>query len=154
MCLEIPYTCCMNISRLITPLVCLFQAALSVAKVRWVCATCGGDHRTKSCPHATGMLSVGVQSGMQMLGSLVVFQQISIQSIHHCCVFGMQMLDCFNIHKHPGFWITCCVSRSLDVYELPRNPDRWITILWKWSRQHQRVCVCVGVGAGTTTWRC
>ncbi|CAJ1404201.1 unnamed protein product [Effrenium voratum] len=33
---------------------------------RWVCATCGGDHRTKECPHATGILGVGVQLGMQM----------------------------------------------------------------------------------------
>jgi len=34
---------------------------------RWVCATCGGDHRMKECPHATGgNFGAGVQMGMQM----------------------------------------------------------------------------------------
>lgn len=32
----------------------------------WVCATCGGDHRTKECPHAQGILGMGMQIGMQM----------------------------------------------------------------------------------------
>jgi len=32
----------------------------------WVCATCGGDHRTKACPHETGVLGMGMQIGMQM----------------------------------------------------------------------------------------
>lgn len=31
----------------------------------WVCATCGGDHRTKECPQSTGM-QVGMKIGMQM----------------------------------------------------------------------------------------
>lgn len=32
----------------------------------WVCATCGGDHRTRECPHSTGLLGMGMQLGMQM----------------------------------------------------------------------------------------
>mmetsp|Transcript_46442 Transcript_46442/g.89594 ORF Transcript_46442/g.89594 Transcript_46442/m.89594 type:complete len:518 (-) Transcript_46442:51-1604(-) len=32
----------------------------------WVCSTCGGDHRSKDCPHSGGLLSVGMQLGMQM----------------------------------------------------------------------------------------
>lgn len=32
----------------------------------WVCAQCGGDHRTKECPHAQGILGMGMQIGMQM----------------------------------------------------------------------------------------
>jgi len=32
----------------------------------WVCGTCGGDHRTKDCPHTSGLLGVGMQIGMQM----------------------------------------------------------------------------------------
>jgi len=32
----------------------------------WVCGTCGGDHRTKECPHATGLLGMGMHIGMQM----------------------------------------------------------------------------------------
>jgi len=32
----------------------------------WVCATCGGDHRTKDCPHTSGVVGVGMQIGMQM----------------------------------------------------------------------------------------
>lgn len=37
----------------------------------WICATCGGDHRTKECPHATGLemgMQMGMQLGMQALG--------------------------------------------------------------------------------------
>lgn len=32
----------------------------------WVCANCGGDHRTKECPHDQGLLGMGMQIGMQM----------------------------------------------------------------------------------------
>jgi len=35
----------------------------------WVCSTCGGDHRTKECPHAVGVgMQIGMQMGMQALG--------------------------------------------------------------------------------------
>jgi len=32
----------------------------------WVCSTCGGDHRTKDCPHSMGLWGIGLQMGMQM----------------------------------------------------------------------------------------
>lgn len=32
----------------------------------WVCGTCGGDHRSKDCPHSSGAMKMGVQMGMQM----------------------------------------------------------------------------------------
>lgn len=32
----------------------------------WVCGICGGDHRTKDCPHANGLLGMGMHIGMQM----------------------------------------------------------------------------------------
>lgn len=32
----------------------------------WVCGTCGGDHRTKECPHTSSILGVGMHIGMQM----------------------------------------------------------------------------------------
>lgn len=43
----------------------------------WVCSTCGGDHRTKECPHATGLLGMGMHIGMQM-----GMQAMGMQSLH------------------------------------------------------------------------
>jgi len=35
----------------------------------WVCATCGGEHRSKECPYAIGMgMKLGMQMGMQAMG--------------------------------------------------------------------------------------
>jgi len=35
----------------------------------WVCATCGGDHKTKECPYTIGMgLQLGMQMSMQAMG--------------------------------------------------------------------------------------
>lgn len=49
----------------------------------WVCATCGGDHRTKECPHTTNILGVGLHIGMQM-----GMQAMGVQSMQ----IGMNMV--------------------------------------------------------------
>lgn len=48
----------------------------------WVCTTCGGDHRTKECPHVNGLLGAGMQIGMQM-----GMQAMGMQGLQ----MGMQM---------------------------------------------------------------
>jgi len=48
----------------------------------WVCGTCGGDHRTKECPHAKAFLGMGMQIGMQM-----GMQAMGMQNLH----MGMPM---------------------------------------------------------------
>eukprot|EP00927_Polykrikos_kofoidii_P039731 TRINITY_DN3405_c0_g1_i2.p1 TRINITY_DN3405_c0_g1~~TRINITY_DN3405_c0_g1_i2.p1 ORF type:complete len:697 (+),score=134.81 TRINITY_DN3405_c0_g1_i2:219-2309(+) len=32
----------------------------------WVCSKCGGDHRSKDCPHSAGLWGIGLRMGMQM----------------------------------------------------------------------------------------
>jgi len=79
----------------------------------WVCSTCGGDHKSKECPHVNGPMGVGMQIGMQM-GMQAMGMQALQMGMQMGAVMGPPLVPMLPMPGLPGMFPSSCPRSSSE----------------------------------------